>query len=154
MGVIHRLDIIEDNEFFYRSFPAPDTRRTGKPEYHFSNNNGKVCFSGMAFYDRVGQPSVDRASLIKSPQEIIFDKDNAVIGLLAEEIRKISTEHQKHDVIFEPTEKRPSHSSIVSDPSFIKKNNKLDKTRFYAFVEDLAKIAEKHGWIIEPKHGL
>lgn len=152
-------NIIDDEEWLYRSFPVPDTRGDGMPKIHFAIIDGRLRLGRGAWNDVSRRPSVDRAKMV-SPEQVVFnnnDSKDAVVKLQAREIRSISgtpllatdQNGRVHNVIFDKQDKRPGHSLIISVPPFAEKPN-AEKNRWKAFQALLSLAAAKHGWVIEP----
>lgn len=146
---------ISDDEWLLRSFPVPDFR-TEPPIEHYEIKDGQLRIRRSAFNDRNCTPSVDRESLVASPQEVVFNSSDAVIKLKACEVRSISEvpisnddgSKRNHDCECFPTEDRPSHVLITSEPEF--KTGNSEKKKFRILKEILAVYASKHGWVCRP----
>lgn len=145
-----KVDIIDDDEWFYRSFPVPDHRQDGA--VHYEVIDGQLRLSRGVWNDRHLQPSVDRKKLISSPQDVKFNEHDAIVKIQAREVRDISvkSEGRGHDVIFDPLDERPAHSLIFTEPSFsLKPNSEKDKWKKFQMLLSLA--ATKHGWVVAPQ---
>lgn len=120
--------------------------------------------SNQAFNDTEWKPSVDRKSLRDDPRDTQISATDGVAQLEALQVRAIAglvnnpgaaqTERitLKVDVIARPIEsgnpsglpENRSHAQIETDPSFANGN------RFNKLKDALCRIAESHGWAIEP----
>ena len=146
---------IQDSEWLYRSFPVPDQKQE-KIQWHHTIIDGKLRITKSAWNDRHGEPSVDRAVLIASPEDIKFNQTDAVIKIRAKQIRSLSNNNLNInnttciiDVKFDRTKERPAHSKIFSAPPM---EGNQGKKKFNILKELLAIEASKHGWVLKPQH--
>lgn len=154
------MSIINSEEWLYRYVPvSPDTRYDPPLSHYELDDTGRLKFlTYTAFNDRNRQPSCDRTILLTDPKEAksASDAKDGVVKIQVLEIEQISgsTLHDEssgriHYAFFSPTESRPAHSQIMTEPAFGLKG-KPEKNRWKAFQEYLAAAASKHGWVIEP----
>ncbi len=148
-------ELIDNEEWLYRSFPVPDTRWNN--EIHGAVVDGVLRLKRSVWNDRNYQPSVDRKLLLSSPSEVVERETDAVVQIQAQEVRDISGSIQSsagtsrtHDVIFDKTPLRHAHAQITTFPPFADKPN-AEKTSWKNFQRLLSLAAEKHGWVIKPE---
>lgn len=153
--------VINGNEWLLRYVVAtPDMRgkKEGEPPHppHYSYEDKKLRINYTAFNDPKRQPSCDRKILLRTSEDAKSFPTDGVVKIMALEVEQISgsvlhdeVEGRKHYTVFDPTEKRPAHAQIITEPAFGLKGNP-EKNRWKAFQEYLAAAASKHGWVIEP----
>lgn len=147
-------ELIDDDEWLYRSFPVPDNRGSGLPEVHYKEIDGQLRLERGVWRDSNFRPSVDREKLVHSLEDIKFNRTDAVVKIRAEEVREISGRPlldvdqtgRTHDVFFDKKEDRPAHTLIVTDPPFANKPN-AEKNRWKMFQSLLSLAAAKHGLV-------
>jgi len=147
-------ELIDNEEWLYRSFQVPDPGQNGA--IHYEIIDGVLRLGRGVWNDRTLKPSVDRKLLLSSPSEVVERETDAVVQIQAKEIRAISSSIQssgntiyKHDVIFDPTPERPAHAQIVTHPPFANKPN-AEQNKWKEFQRLLSLDAAKHGWVIDP----
>jgi SepF-like predicted cell division protein (DUF552 family) len=119
---------------------------------------GRWRLSSQAFSDRRLQPSVDRAHLCNSDPYFTQKAPNdGVVSVVAAEVREIKDIIQNDasgkpilthviDVIPQAIiPDNPSHAIIDASPAY--SNQRV----FRRLLERLREIAERRGWMIEPK---
>ena len=145
---------VDNDEDLFRQVPNVGS--------HFAHVEGRLRLSTSAFNDSAFKPSVDRARLNgNDPKRTQKKPSDGVVKLIAQEVRSIAgvvkyevdgREQTKFkiDVIPDPIEPQdggcgnPAHALIVADPSI------GTQGMFKKLKESLARLAEAHGWIIEP----
>ena len=147
-------ETIEDKEILYRRV------KVHKPNIHFNDRryerhkSGKIEVLPLAFYDRNREISVDRASKHNfDPSKTQRDKTDGIAKLITAKVRDIDIdiEDYKIDVKYDPDDMNDAHSIIVMIPDA---DNQIPAENVdyptQDLREDLARIANQLGWVIEP----
>jgi hypothetical protein len=144
------ITLVEDTEDLIRRVSADATRGDGK-------------LTSTAFNDPNCQPSVDRRTMRASLDDCKVKSTDGLVKLVAEDVRKLQIPqidpatskpagtNYLIDVMHRPIDPgnsrgdppNPAHSQIEATPT-------LNRSRFDKLKEKLARLAEKHGWLIKP----
>lgn len=126
--------------------------------------DGVRRFTSEAFNDVCWKPSVDRQIICQTPASTQLDASDGVAQLIALDVRAIggvvhnpaALPHEqltyKLDVLARPILKdnpdghaeNPAHAQIETEPGI------ANRSRFAKVKDALGRIAERHGWAIEP----
>lgn len=139
---------VHDDEFLYRSVSP------GRGNL-YNYEGGKLKLSSQAFNDKkYNQPSVDRAQLRNNdPKNSQLSPNDGIVSLLTKEIRNETVKINNPadpiqyalDVRPDPIDDNPAHAIIISSPLY-KNDNAFRKVKI-----KLALLANKRGWLLEPK---
>ena len=149
-------DSVGDDEVLYR--------RVGREWASF--RDGAWRLTSEAFNDRQQKPSVDRAILRAGPQETQRLVSDGICTLVGGEVRGISgvipvnanvgpdqaIQFHNVDVIHRPvtvpnsdgTPENQAHAQVETSPTF------ANKSRWNKLKDALCRLAQGHGWLIEP----
>lgn len=148
-------DTIANDEILYR-------RIRDDMDLYETQADGTVLFNSMAFAERSGRPSVDRAHLCKNgPKHTLGEFSGGVTSLVAGDVRSMpelvqydkdqsrvqtfSIDVEPMPIIDEPNEPdNPAHAEIYTNPPC---TNRRVLKRFY---EQLALLANARQWALKP----
>lgn len=148
-------DTINNDEILYR-------RIRDDMDLYETQADGSVLFNSMAFAERSGRPSVDRAHLCKNgPKDTLGDFSGGVTSIVTGDVRsmpelvqydknqspvqKFTADVEPMPIVNEPNERdNPAHAEIYTIPTC---TNKRVLKRFY---EQLALLANSRQWALKP----
>lgn len=150
-------DVVTNDEILYR-------RIRDDMDLYETQADGTVLFNSMAFAERSGRPSVDRAKLCKNnPHHTLGDFSGGVTSVVAGDVRSMpklvqydkdqspiqafNVDVEPMPIINEPNERdNPAHAEIYTNPPC---TNRRVLKRFY---EQLALLANARQWELKPSH--
>lgn len=159
-----RPTTVAHDEWLYRRI------RSDMQEYAIVE--GAVRFSANAFNDREFKPSVDRSTLRANPADMKLDPSDGIAKCLAESIRnrcdipidgaafdkvrerpheQAALERYAVDVLHRPILRTENEAENLAHCQIETAPVVRSATRFKKLKEALARIADEHGFVVEPE---